>query len=60
MDIVQGISELFGITVEKNFDHPFTSRSVAEWWRRWHITLCQWMKDYVYFPLAVSPHLIKV
>ena len=60
MDIVQGISELFGITLEKNFDHPFTSRSVAEWWRRWHITLCQWMKDYVYFPLAVSPHLIKV
>lgn len=60
MDIVQGISELFGITLEKNFDHPFTSRSVAEWWRRWHITLCQWMKDYVYFPLAVSPRLIKV
>lgn len=59
MDIVLGISELFGITLDKNFDHPFTSRSVAEWWRRWHITLCQWMKDYVYFPLAVSPRLIK-
>ena len=33
---------------------------VSEWWRRWHITLCAWMKDYVYFPLAVSPRLIKL
>lgn len=60
MDIVLGISELFGITLDKNFNHPFASRSVAEWWRRWHITLCQWMKDYVYFPVAVSPRLMKV
>ncbi len=60
MDIATGVSELFGINIAKNFDHPFTSRSVAEWWRRWHITLCAWMKDYVYFPLAVSPHLIKI
>ena len=60
MDIASGVSELFGIQIAKNFDHPFASRSVAEWWRRWHITLCAWMKDYVYFPLAVSPRLIKL
>ena len=60
MDIAAGTSELFGIQIAKNFDHPFVSCSVAEWWRRWHITLCTWMKDYVYFPLAVSPRLIKI
>lgn len=60
MDIAAGVSELFGIRISKNFDHPFTSRSVAEWWRRWHITLCSWMKDYVYFPLAVSTRLLKI
>lgn len=58
MDIAAGAAELFGIKLAKNFDHPFTARSVAEWWRRWHITLCAWMKDYVYFPLAVSPRLM--
>lgn len=60
MDIAAGVSELFGIRISKNFNHPFTARSVAEWWRRWHITLCSWMKDYVYFPLAVSPRLMKI
>ena len=59
MDIAAGVSELFGIQIAKNFDHPFAARSVAEWWRRWHITLCAWMKDYVYLPLAVSPRLSR-
>lgn len=60
MDIVSGVSEILGIELEKNFDHPFFSKSVAEFWRRWHVTLGTWFKDYIYFPLATSPRIMKL
>ena len=60
MDIALGISECFGITLEENFKQPFASRSAAEFWRRWHITLGTWFKDYVFMPLAISPRLMKI
>lgn len=60
MDIVEGISEIVGIRVDRNFDRPFFSRSVAEFWRRWHITLGTWFKDYVYMPIAISPRTIAL
>lgn len=60
MDIAAGISQMFGIKLERNFDHPFCSKSVAEFWRRWHVTLGIWFKDYVYMPLAISPRLIRL
>lgn len=60
MDIAGGISQVFGIELEKNFDHPFFARDAAEFWRRWHITLGAWFKDYVYMPLLVSPKLMKL
>lgn len=60
MDIALGVSECFGIALEENFKQPFAARSAAEFWRRWHVTLGNWFKDYVFMPLAVSPRLMKV
>lgn len=60
MDIASGISEIFGIKIEKNFERPFFSKSAAEFWRRWHITLGSWFKDYIYMPLVISPKVIKI
>lgn len=59
MDIALGVSEVFGVQLEENFKRPFASRSVAEFWRRWHITLGVWFKDYVYMPITISPRLIQ-
>lgn len=60
MDIAGGFSQILGLKLEDNFNHPFFSRSAAEFWRRWHITLGTWFKDYVYMPLVISPRLIKL
>ncbi len=59
MDIAGGVSEIFGIEVNQNFNHPLSARSVPEWWRRWHMSLSSWWKDYIYMPLAVSGKFIR-
>ncbi len=60
MDIAAGFSEIIGINLHRNFDHPFFSESAAEFWRRWHITLGVWFKEYVYMPMSVAPWMMKI
>ncbi|WP_395783483.1 MBOAT family O-acyltransferase [Aquirufa sp.] len=61
-DIALGTARLFGIELLKNFDFPYFSRDTAEFWRRWHISLSSWFKDYLYIPLGGSRvnNLVKV
>ena len=54
VDMALGISQLFGISLPQNFDKPYLSSSITEFWRRWHITLSNWFKDYIYIPLGGS------
>ena len=53
-DIAKGIAKCFNIDLMKNFDHPYRSSSVKEFWSRWHISLSTWLRDYIYFPLGGS------
>ena len=51
-DMAIGLGKLFGFTFEENFNLPYLSRSITEFWRRWHISLGTWFRDYVYIPLG--------
>ncbi|HET6254012.1 MAG TPA: MBOAT family O-acyltransferase [Puia sp.] len=53
-DIAIGASRLLGFDISRNFNYPFFARNIAEFWRKWHITLTSWMTDYVYTPLSIS------
>ena len=53
-DIAIGTARLFGINLMRNFNFPYFSRSIPEFWRRWHISLMTWFRDYIYFPLGGS------
>ena len=54
MDIACGVSRILGIRLTENFDRPYFSKSVAEYWRRWHISLGTWFKRYIYYPVAMA------
>lgn len=53
-DMAIGLGRMFGFHFLENFDYPYISRSISEFWRRWHISLGSWFRDYVYFPLGGS------
>ncbi len=59
MDIVIGASETMGITLDENFRQPFFAESAAEFWRRWHITMGAWFRDYVFLPLALNRRFLR-
>ena len=53
-DMAIGLGKMFGFTFPENFNYPYISKTVTEFWRRWHISLSQWFRDYVYIPLGGS------
>lgn len=54
IDMALGAAGLFGINIKENFNAPFYSKSTAEYWRRWHITMGSWFRDYLFYPLSTS------
>jgi len=60
MEVVIGVSHMLGIDLPENFNCPFFAKTVREYWRRWHITLGGWLRDYLMYPLLKSAPLIKI
>jgi D-alanyl-lipoteichoic acid acyltransferase DltB (MBOAT superfamily) len=60
IDITIGVGQVLGIPMKENFVRPFYSQSIAEYWRRWHITMGDWFRDYLFFPLSVSKPMLKL
>ena len=54
MDIVIGVSQCFGVRLPENFQRPFGAKNLSEFWRRWHMTLTGWFREYIFFPVSTS------
>ena len=59
MDVVIGIGRLFGIQMDENFRQPYLAVSMADFWKRWHITLGDWMMNYVFYPISLSGWMMR-
>ncbi len=60
IDITIGIAQSLGITVEENFNLPYFSKNIKEYWNRWHITMGSWFTDYIFYPLSVDKNMLKL
>ncbi len=54
IDVTIGLAQALGITVKENFVRPYFSKSLKEYWRRWHISMCSWFRDYLFYPISTS------
>jgi len=59
IDITIGVAEMFGIKMPENFNRPFYSRSIQEYWTRWHITMYMWFRDYLFYPMTLSKGMLR-
>lgn len=60
INISRGVAQMFGIQMAENFRRPFFSKSVSEFWRRWHMSLGHWLRTYLFYPLAVSKPFLRL
>ena len=60
IDVTIGLAEALGVRLPENFIRPYFSNNIAEYWRRWHISLGVWMKDYIFYPISVSEPMRKL
>ncbi len=58
-DMAIGLGNMFGFTLPENFNYPYISRSITDFWRRWHMTLTQWFRTYVFFPLEFARRKVR-
>lgn len=60
MDVALGSAEIFGVKLPENFRRPFFSRTISEFWQRWHITLGTWFRDYIFYPVSMAKPVTKL